>query len=451
MPAYSGKFQYRDESDRPLMQGPCQFSFDAADSTPLYLLLVARYLAWSGDREFVAAIWPHVERAYAFCLSTDSDGDGLIEHTGAGHGMGAAAGGPQVSLYLAALWQAALGGLARAAEVLGQGRFAAECWARAARATAAIEDRFHDVTRGSYALELRADGTQVWTQSARHAVPLFLGSTNPVRAKIFLEALGGDAFSARWGVRGLPVTDPQFSPTGRETGTVWPLFTGWAALAEYRAGLGEAAFRHLRANAELAFGRQKGAFDEALHGLEERAVEGCGDRAWSAGMVVLPLVEGLLGAEPDAAAGRITVAPQLPEAWTRLEVLGNGLQKKSYLHVSDCIRAMLTIVEKSAMPNDVHIYNIGHTDWLEVNGLRCADSSYDLTLQRRDGALAIALRRTLGAGLRFTLAPWLPTLPRRVEVNGQEVRPEVSGWGPGLRCAVTLEAAAEDEVRYVLK
>ena len=382
-----------------------QFSFDAADSTPLYLLLVARYLAWSGDREFVAAIWPHVERAYAFCLSTDSDGDGLIEHTGAGHGMGAAAGGPQVSLYLAALWQAALGGLARAAEVLGQGRFAAECWARAARATAAIEDRFHDVTRGSYALELRADGTQVWTQSARHAVPLFLGSTNPVRAKIFLEALGGDAFSARWGVRGLPVTDPQFSPTGRETGTVWPLFTGWAALAEYRAGLGEAAFRHLRANAELAFGRQKGAFDEALHGLEERAVEGCGDRAWSAGMVVLPLVEGLLGAEPDAAAGRITVAPQLPEAWTRLEVLG----------------------------------------------LRCADSAYDLTLQRRDGALAIALRRTLGAGLRFTLAPWLPTLPRRVEVNGQEVRPEVSGWGPGLRCAVTLEAAAEHEVRYVLK
>lgn len=52
---------------------------------------------------------------------------------------------------------------------------------------------------------------------------------------------------------------------------------------------------------------------------------------------------------------------------TRLEVLGNGLQKKSYLHVSDCIRAMLTIVEKSVMPNDVHIYNIGHTDWLEVN------------------------------------------------------------------------------------
>lgn len=52
---------------------------------------------------------------------------------------------------------------------------------------------------------------------------------------------------------------------------------------------------------------------------------------------------------------------------TRMEVLGNGKQKKSYLHVSDCIRAMLTIVEKSKAPDDVHVYNIGHTDWLEVN------------------------------------------------------------------------------------
>jgi hypothetical protein len=383
-----------------------QFHFDAADASPLYLLLVGRYLAWSGDRDFVASTWPHVERAVAFCLSTDRDGDGLIEHTGVGHGFGTEAGGSQrVSLYLAAVWQAALCGIARAAEALGQGRFAAECWAHAARATAAIEDRFYDAGRGGYAQELHADGTPSWAQSALHAVPLWLGSANPVRAKHLLEALGGDAFSARWGVRILPVTDPQFAPVGRETGAVWPLCTGWAALAEYRAGLAEPAFRHLRANADLAYSRQRGAFDEALDGLEERAAAGCPDRAWSAAMVVLPLVEGLLGVEPDATAGRITVAPQLPQAWTRLEVLG----------------------------------------------LRCADSAYDLRLQRRHGALSVAVHRTLGPGLAVTLAPWLPTLPRKVQVDGQEVSPEVTGWGEGLRCAVTLEAAAHQEVLYVLK
>jgi hypothetical protein len=50
-----------------------------------------------------------------------------------------------------------------------------------------------------------------------------------------------------------------------------------------------------------------------------------------------------------------------------------------------------------------------------------------------------------------TVAPWFAALPVRVEVDGEEVRPEVTGWGGGLRCAVSLEAAGEHEVRYVLK
>ena len=51
----------------------------------------------------------------------------------------------------------------------------------------------------------------------------------------------------------------------------------------------------------------------------------------------------------------------------RLDVLGDGNQRKSYLHVGDCISAMLTIVDQSKMPNDVHVYNLGHTEWIGVN------------------------------------------------------------------------------------
>ena len=384
-----------------------QFHFDAADATPLFLLLVARYLAWSGDSEFVASIWPHLERAYAYCLSTDSDGDGLIENARVGHGWieSGPLAGAKVTGYLAAIWYAALQGLARTAEVLGHGRIAAECWARAARVVAVIEDRFYDGARGSYALDLRPDGTPTWTQTALQAVPLLLGAANPIRAKRYLEQLAGAEFSARWGVRMLPTTDPLFSQQGHHSGSVWPVFTGWAALAEYRAGLGEAGFAHLTANADLASARQRGAFDEALHGLEERPAGVCADQAWSAGMVVLPFVEGLLGVEADAPAGRLTVKPQLPAAWARLE----------------------------------------------VGGLRCGESAYDLKIQRRDEGLLIGLRRTLGPGLFVTLAPWCPTLPLRVEVDGEVVKPEATGWGAGLRCAVSLEAASEHEVRFVLK
>jgi len=295
--------------------------------------------------------------------------------------------------------------MARTADVLGQKKVAAECWARAARVTAVIEDRLYDAARGSYALDIRPDGSPTWTETALQAVPLFLGSGNPVRARAYLERLGSKTFSSRWGVRLLPTGDPLFSPRGYHAGTVWPLFTGWAALAEYKAGLGEAAFAHLTANADLASARQRGAFDEALDGLEERSAGVCPDQAWSAAMVVLPFVEGLLGVEADAPAGRLAIRPQLPAAWARLE----------------------------------------------VEGLRCGESAYDLEIQRRDEVLSITLRRTLGPGLLVTLAPWFPSLPRRVEVDGQAVKPETSGWGVGLRCSVALEAAAEHEVRFVLK
>jgi UDP-glucose 4-epimerase len=50
---------------------------------------------------------------------------------------------------------------------------------------------------------------------------------------------------------------------------------------------------------------------------------------------------------------------------TRLEVLGDGQQRKSYLHVRDCVAAMLLGLERAMQP--VNILNIGHHDWLRVS------------------------------------------------------------------------------------
>jgi UDP-glucose 4-epimerase len=48
-----------------------------------------------------------------------------------------------------------------------------------------------------------------------------------------------------------------------------------------------------------------------------------------------------------------------------LKVLGNGLQKKSYLHVEDCIDAVLLAFKES---NDkVNLFNLGVNDYCEVN------------------------------------------------------------------------------------
>jgi len=50
---------------------------------------------------------------------------------------------------------------------------------------------------------------------------------------------------------------------------------------------------------------------------------------------------------------------------TRLEVLGNGKQKKSYLHVADCVAAMLAAIDRSG--EAISVLNLGHGDWIDVN------------------------------------------------------------------------------------
>ena len=49
----------------------------------------------------------------------------------------------------------------------------------------------------------------------------------------------------------------------------------------------------------------------------------------------------------------------------RLEILGDGRQRKSYLYVQDCIDAMFCAIEKA--PDKVNVFNLGTDEYCEVN------------------------------------------------------------------------------------
>ena len=51
----------------------------------------------------------------------------------------------------------------------------------------------------------------------------------------------------------------------------------------------------------------------------------------------------------------------------RLEVLGNGLQEKSYMEVGDCVDAMLHVVKHTNEP--VNLYNLGSNDTCSVRNI----------------------------------------------------------------------------------
>ncbi len=57
-------------------------------------------------RELVRELWPVVEKAYRWCLTTETDGDGLIENTSGGLGaieVGELREGIHQDIYLAAV------------------------------------------------------------------------------------------------------------------------------------------------------------------------------------------------------------------------------------------------------------------------------------------------------------------------------------------------------------
>ena len=96
---------------------------------------------------------------------------------------------------------------------------------------------------------------------------------------------------------------------------------------------------------------------------------------------------------------------------TRLDVLGDGHQKKSYLHVSDCVSGMLLAIARSTGP--INLFNLGHHDWIEV-----------------DRSIAV-ITRTLGLSPRILHAGgergWVGDSPR---ILLDTTRLRALGWAP---------------------
>ena len=110
-----------------------------------------------------------------------------------------------------------------------------------------------------------------------------------------IRQLAGPDHQTDWGMRILSSHDPNYDPGGYHFGAVWPLFTGWASVGEYRYHRPLPAYSNLRANALLTFDGSLGHVAETLSGkYYQTLATGSPHQIWSAAMVVNPLLSGLL-------------------------------------------------------------------------------------------------------------------------------------------------------------
>ena len=111
-----------------------------------------------------------------------------------------------------------------------------------------------------------------------------------------------------------------YQPSGYHYGSVWPLFSGWAALAEYHTGRYEQGFAHLMNNLLIYRNWNRGAIEEVLHGELYQPSGVCRHQCWSETMVLQPLLEGMLGLKGDAPSHRLRIAPRFPWHWDYAQV-----------------------------------------------------------------------------------------------------------------------------------
>ncbi len=296
--------------------------YDAADATPLYLVLAGRYLRHSGNLGFIRASWPNIQQAVDFCFSTDTDGDHLIENTGVGHGWveGGALYGSHTSLYLASCWAAALKEAAYMAEKLGFTVKSSGYITEADCVINIINRDFWNQETGFYRQGKFADGTYLQEPTVLSTMPLYFGQAGADHWRTILEALAGNGFTTNWGVRIISSENRYFNPRAYHSGTVWPLFTGWTALAEYRSDAPIQGYSHIMNNMNVGRYWARGLIEEVLHGLEYRPSGVCAHQCWSETMILQPAIEGMLGLEVSALDDVLELHPRIPFNWDRMTV-----------------------------------------------------------------------------------------------------------------------------------
>jgi glycogen debranching enzyme len=136
-----------------------------------------------------------------------------------------------------------------------------------------------------------------------------------------LQQFAAPTLDTDWGLRDVATTEPFYDGLSYHQGSVWPLFTGWAALAEYRANQPLAGEQMLMQNVDLTWAQDPGSVTELLSGdFFVPFGRSTSHQLWSSAMVITPTLRGLFGISLDAATNTITVNPHLPSNWNRADI-----------------------------------------------------------------------------------------------------------------------------------
>jgi glycogen debranching enzyme len=319
--------------------------YGAADSTPLFLIVLDEYERWTGDVETVRQLEPAARAAVRWMEQYgDLDGDGFVEYqtrnpsTGLVNQCwkdswnsivqpdGTLASTPIATCETQGYCYDARRRTARLArEVWGDPDFADHLDADADKLHQRFNSDFWLPDVGFYALALDGEKNPVRSISSNVGHLLWSGIVPDDRVGSVVTHLCGEQLFSGWGVRTLADGQPVYNPIEYHNGTVWPHDTAIISAGLARYGRREEANRLAVALLEAA--RHVGfRLPEAFAGYPRRATEvpvlyptACSPQAWATGAPLM-LLRVLLGLEPTPEG--LSVDPHLPDRIGHLALRG---------------------------------------------------------------------------------------------------------------------------------
>ncbi|GMQ82133.1 MAG: hypothetical protein BMS9Abin05_1576 [Rhodothermia bacterium] len=310
--------------------GDYPYAYIHADTSPYFIVAVDDYFQSTGDLDFVRDQWDALTRAYEWSLSTDGNGDGLMDNTLAGLGaleFGALT-GIQSDIYLSAVWIRATEVMIRLADLLGEEDLSGRVEADHKSAATAFEKYWSEDT-GHYVYAFNQAGDLVEEITPWSAVGLMFGFGTDERARSSLLRIARADLTSDWGVRMLSTESRYFEPLNYNYGAVWPFLTSWVTTAQYRRGLPLQGYSSLMSTVQHVFNRSLGQVTELLSGIRHTwPQESVPHQGFGTAGTVLPLVRGLLGLSFEDGGSTFVFRPALPGDWerTRIENFSTGDQ-----------------------------------------------------------------------------------------------------------------------------
>ncbi|MDQ7816254.1 MAG: hypothetical protein RDU14_04465 [Melioribacteraceae bacterium] len=327
------------------------YGYNHADTTPWYLVAMGDYFRKTGDVEFINKSWESIIQAYKWCLSKDSNGDGLMDLKGAG--LGVLEFGALVKInndmYTQGLWTQGIKEVNLMAKYVGDKEIEKLSGELLPKAIIALEKIFWMEDLGYYSFGASDDGKQVRDKNIFPTSIMIFDLLENSRCEQSIKNFNESDMITDWGVRNLSNKSALYEPTNYNYGTVWGFNSLFANAAQYKYHYNLPAYSLLSNTLQHTFDYGLGVFPEVFSGdINTKLGEAYNNQGFCTSGYVFPIMTGMLGVNVNALENKLTFAPKLPMHWEWLDVK-NVKVGKSVLNLTNKLKngEWKLIIEKS--------------------------------------------------------------------------------------------------------